>query len=92
MGWLLLLLLAAPASAQVPLCIPEREGMLHCFESRLCRCRFDPGGQLAGRPPGHRWDCGPLRPDCRAPDPPPPATPWLPPPQLFLDARPPVSR
>ncbi len=93
MGWLpLLLLLAWPAAAQVPLCIPEREGMLACFEDRLCRCRFDSGGQLSGRPAGHRWDCGPLRPDCRSPEPQRQPPPWLPPPQLLLDARPPPAR
>ena len=91
MRWLFLLLIAGPALAQVPLCIPEREGMTACFDGRLCRCRFDPGGQLTGRPAGHRWDCGALRPPCLAPEP-APALPVLPPPQLLLDARPPVSR
>lgn len=91
MRWLFLLLLAGPALAQVPLCIPEREGMTACFDGRLCRCRFDPGGQLTGRPADHRWDCGALRPPCPAPEP-APAQPILPPPQLLLDARPPVSR
>ncbi len=108
-----LLLLAAPALAPshaqpppptsappVPMCVPQREGMVACFEGRLCLCRFQPGGQLTGRPDGHRWDCGALRPDCRPPpamlDPGPFARPpwsspgspgWpsgLPPPQIFL--------
>ncbi len=82
----------APAQTPVPLCLPQREGMVACFEGRLCLCRFQPGGQLAGRPDGHRWDCGPLRPDCRPPgaalDPGPHAQPpwpsWLPLPQIFL--------
>jgi hypothetical protein len=88
------LMLAAAAQAQppVPMCIPQREGMVACFEGRLCLCRFQPGGQLTGRPDGHRWDCGPLRPDCRPPgatlDPgpyaQPPWPPGLPPPQIFL--------
>ncbi|WP_027283844.1 hypothetical protein [Rubritepida flocculans] len=95
----LLLLLAAPAAAQVPICNALREGMTACFDGRLCVCRFQPGGQLTARPDGHRWDCGPLRPDCR----PPPATldaphkpPWpqfIPPPQLWLEPpRPPPER
>ncbi len=82
----LLLLLAAPAAAQVPLCIPQREGMTACFDGRLCLCRFQPGGQLTARPDGHRWDCGPLRPDCRRPEatPKPPWPEFLPPPQILL--------
>ena len=38
--------------------------MLACFGTRLCVCRYDPGGSLSARPPDYRWDCGPLRPDC----------------------------
>ncbi|MDB5415580.1 MAG: hypothetical protein JWR10_3915 [Rubritepida sp.] len=68
-----LLLLAMPATAQVPVCIPQREGMTACFDGRLCRCRFEPAGQLTGRPADHRWDCSALRPDCRPAE---PATPW----------------
>ena len=87
--WLLLLLLAGgTAQAQVPVCIPQREGMTACFDGRLCRCRFERGGELTGRPDAHRWDCGPLRPDCRAPDAahPPPWPQHIPPPSLFLPA------
>lgn len=88
---LLLLLLSAPAAAQVPVCNDLREGMTACFDGRLCRCRFEPGGQLTGRPDAHRWDCGALRPDCRPND---PQTPW--PnivPQIYLDGtRPPSPR
>jgi len=90
---LLLLVIAFPAAAQVPICNAEREGMTACLDGRLCRCRFEPGGQLTGRPDGYRWDCGALRPDCR----PAPATlprldapPWpqyIPPPQIWINPR-----
>ena len=90
---LLLLLMVSPAAAQVPICNPQREGMTACFDGRLCRCRFERGGILTGRPDAHRWDCGALRPDCR----PAPATlpqldapPWpqyIPPPQIWIDPR-----
>ena len=63
--WLFLLLLGAlPAHAQ-PACGPAREGQLACMAGRLCQCRYETGGTLTGRPSAHRWDCGPLRPDCR---------------------------
>jgi len=90
---LLLLLMVLPAAAQVPICNPQREGMTACFDGRLCRCRFEPGGILTGRPDAHRWDCGALRPDCRpapATLPQPDAPPWpqfIPPPQIFIDPR-----
>ncbi|RAI58266.1 hypothetical protein [Roseicella frigidaeris] len=64
---LLLAARAAPAQApdgSPPACDAGREGMTACFGERLCRCRHEPGGSLAGRPPGHRWDCGVLRPAC----------------------------
>ena len=69
---LAVLLVAAPvpglaqaqAAPPVPVCIPAREGMVACFSSRLCTCRFEPGGSLTGRPEGFRWDCSALRPDC----------------------------
>ncbi|MCW8086069.1 hypothetical protein [Sabulicella glaciei] len=81
-----LLLLALPAAAQLPVCNAYREGMAICFESRLCLCRQERGGQLTGRPEGFRWDCGPLRPDCRErAEPVPPWPPGIPPPQLFMD-------
>ena len=70
MWWLpLLLTLApiAPAAAQPaapPACVPAHAGMVACLGDRLCECRFEPGGIIAGRPPGHRWDCGVLRPAC----------------------------
>lgn len=88
-----LLLLMVPATAQVPVCNPQREGMTACFDGRLCRCRFEPGGQLTARPDGHRWDCGALRPDCRpaaATLPQGDVPPWpqyVPPPQLWLEPR-----
>jgi len=88
---LLLLLMVPPAAAQVPVCNPQREGMTACFDGRLCRCRFEMGGILTGRPDAHRWDCGALRPDCRpapATLPQPDAPPWpqfIPPPQIFID-------
>jgi hypothetical protein len=61
--------LPAPAGAQAqaglpPACNAAREGMAACFGEKLCRCRFEPGGTLTGRPAGHRWDCGALRPAC----------------------------
>ncbi len=77
---ILLLLVAAafaPAQAQdPPNCVPGREGMVACFGEKLCECRWEPGGMLTGRPPGHRWDCGALRPSCGiAPASPPAAEP-----------------
>jgi hypothetical protein len=60
-----LLLLATPAFAQdPPNCTPAREGMVACLGEKLCACRWQPGGALTGRPAGHRWDCGVLRPAC----------------------------
>lgn len=54
-----------PALAQEPPnCIAGRDGMVACFGEKLCECRWDPGGIQVGRPPGHRWDCGTLRPAC----------------------------
>nr|WP_314072732.1 hypothetical protein [uncultured Roseococcus sp.] len=70
---LLLLMLAGPAMAQVPICNALREGMTACFDGRLCRCRFEEPGLLTGGRQGHRWDCGVLRPDCRPSE---PGTPW----------------
>jgi hypothetical protein len=59
------LMLAAPALAQEPpACTPAREGMVACMGEKLCTCAFDRGGSIAGRPAGHRWDCGVLRPSC----------------------------
>jgi hypothetical protein len=72
------LLLAAFACAPVlaqepPNCTPGREGVVACFGEKLCACRWQPGGSLTGRPAGHRWDCGVLRPACGvAPAGPPP--------------------
>jgi hypothetical protein len=66
---LLLLMLAGPAAAQVPVCNGLREGMTACFDGRLCRCRFEQAGIMTERPDGHRWDCGALRPDCRPNEP-----------------------
>lgn len=76
----LLLLGAGVASAQAPpSCIAGREGMVACFGEKLCECRWQPGGALSGRPAGHRWDCGALRPSCGVvpPGPPPAALPGL---------------
>ncbi|MFZ4411103.1 MAG: hypothetical protein ACOYOH_27425 [Paracraurococcus sp.] len=78
-----LLLLSLPAAAQdPPNCVPAREGMVACFGEKLCECRWSPGGSVVGRPPGHRWDCGALRPACgTAPAGPPAAEP---PPQVSV--------
>ncbi|WP_426959157.1 hypothetical protein [Muricoccus radiodurans] len=67
---LLPFLLAPPALAQVeaiPACNAVREGALACMAGRACRCHFERGGSVAGRPDGYRWDCGALRPDCGVP-------------------------
>ena len=62
---LLLATVAVPALAQTPpVCAPVREGMVACFGEKLCRCRWQAGGALIGRPAGFRWDCGALRPAC----------------------------
>ena len=75
---LLLLLLPGTGLSQpnpVPMCLEQREGMTFCFETKLCLCRFDPGGSLTARPAGYRWDCGVMRPSCGVvpPDTNPPA-------------------
>jgi hypothetical protein len=72
-----LLLVATPAFSQdPPNCTPGREGVVACFGEKLCECRWEPGGAMTGRPPGHRWDCGALRPACGiAPAGPPAAEP-----------------
>jgi hypothetical protein len=70
----------APAGAQEPpACTPAREGLELCIAEKLCRCHFEPGGSLTGRPPGLRWDCGILRPSCGVvpAGPPQQAPPWL---------------
>ena len=67
---LLLLVLLAPGTAQaqgLPACGPAREGQVACQANRLCACRFERGGSLAGRPDRWAWDCGALRPDCQPP-------------------------
>jgi hypothetical protein len=66
---LVLLILAAPDRARgqadaLPRCEPAAHGTIACVAGKLCQCVFDPGGALAGLPPGHRWDCGALRPEC----------------------------
>ncbi len=66
-GLPILLLLAAPAWAEgtpPPRCDASRDGVLACVAGRSCLCRFERGGTVTGRPTGHLWDCGPLRPDC----------------------------
>lgn len=61
----MILMLAGPAAGQgVPACVPTREGQVACVANRLCLCRFERGGSLAGRPDRWDWDCGILRPDC----------------------------
>lgn len=70
------------AAAAEPVCNAFNEGITGCFANKQCICRFDPGGSLAGRPPGYRWNCGVLRPACELP---PPALPGVPlPPSLAL--------
>ncbi len=79
-GWALALALATPAGAQEPpACTPAREGLDLCIAEKLCRCHFEPGGSLTGRPPGLRWDCGILRPSCGVvpASPPQQAPAWL---------------
>jgi hypothetical protein len=75
---LLVLFLAMPGRAQEPpRCTPAREGLEICISERLCRCRHEPGGSLTGRPPGIRWDCGILRPNCSVAPAEPPDRPPL---------------
>jgi hypothetical protein len=57
----------AQAQGQVPACGARTEGQVACMSGRLCECRFERGGTVAGRPDRHNWDCGPLRPDCAPP-------------------------
>ena len=53
MRWALFLIvsfMAGPAAAQgVPACGPPRSGQLACVANRLCACRFERGGALAGQ-------------------------------------------
>ena len=71
---ILLVLPPAALAQDPPNCTPGREGMVACFGEKLCVCRWEPGGTLVGRPPGHRWDCGVRRPACGVePAGPPPA-------------------
>jgi len=74
---LVIALSGGPAGAQdPPNCTPARAGMVACLGEKLCECRWEPGGTLVARPPGHRWDCGALRPACGiAPAGPPAAEP-----------------
>ena len=65
----LLLALQVETARSQPRCTPAREGEVACFDSKLCECRHDPGGVLTGRPPGTRWNCGALRPNCGGPAP-----------------------
>lgn len=57
---------ARTAVADESRCTPMREGEVACLAGKLCECRHDPGGVLAGRPAASRWDCGALRPACGA--------------------------
>jgi hypothetical protein len=54
----------AQGSFTPPLCTAAIEGAVTELAGKMCLCRFQPGGVLTGRPPGHRWDCGVLRPSC----------------------------
>lgn len=70
--------LAARAAAQEPpVCTQARVGRVICMAGRMCTCKFERGGTLAGRRDGHRWDCGALRPDCGPVAPPELAVPNL---------------
>ena len=78
-----------PNAPPMPLCNAPREGVAACLAGRQCLCRLEPGGSVAGRPAGYRWDCGTLRPACaEAPadlsrsDPPAPLYPQLTLPEL----------
>ena len=42
---------AGPA-ASAPRCTPQREGEVACLDGKLCECRHDPGGTVAGRRAG----------------------------------------
>lgn len=88
----LLLLLSPRAEAQEPpACTEAQEGVTAGLAGKLCVCRFQPGGTLTGRPAGHRWDCGALRPACGEGILPPALSapkPGLPAPKLLL----PLSR
>jgi hypothetical protein len=88
-AFLALLLLALPASAgEVPACDPPRAGAVACLAGRLCECRFERGGTISGQPPGYRWNCGILRPNCGEA----PARPYPTPlPDLLLQLPPPSS-
>ena len=56
---------AFPTNAPpMPVCNAPREGIAACLAGRQCVCRLEPGGSVAGRPAGYRWDCGALRPAC----------------------------
>lgn len=53
-----------PGNPPILSCTAAIEGAVACMSGKLCLCRFDPGGELTGRPPRHRWDCGINRPSC----------------------------
>jgi hypothetical protein len=58
-------MIGTPAGAQdAPRCTGESLGQASCFSNRLCECIYDRGGAITGTPPGYRWDCGNLRPNC----------------------------
>jgi len=88
MRWLaaILLLLSRPAFGESapPACTAAREGVVACIGGRLCECRFQAGGTISGRPSGHRWDCGVLRPACHIVPPDLGATPLPELPSLIL--------
>jgi hypothetical protein len=78
---------ARPGAAQeMPACNQDRVGGVACMAGKLCRCDYQRGGVLSGRPEGYRWDCGVLRPACGEALAPPalPGGQPLPMPQLFI--------
>lgn len=97
----LFLLLATPALAQMPpslgasetevvatdpmACPDGRAGVVACMAGRLCRCGYERGGIVSGRPDGWRWDCGVLRPSCGDPVPATSPSPPFAMPQLYLN-------
>ena len=52
-----LLLPATVRADGPPACGPPADGARLCMAQQVCTCGFDPGGELAGRPPGWRWSC-----------------------------------
>ncbi len=62
-----------------PACAAAHDGMQTCMTRQVCTCGFDPGGSLAGRSPGWRWQCDIMQTcdiDTPADAAPPSAPPW----------------